>query len=74
MQSVSSRIWTRVAVSISNGDSHYTTDTSITSIWEVIMGNILPLVRKIPNSEKRKIILFTLFAPISWLVVEVLLK
>ena len=28
MQSVSSRIWTRVAVSISNGDNHYTTDTS----------------------------------------------
>ena len=25
MQSVSSRIWTRVAVSISNGDNHYTT-------------------------------------------------
>ena len=25
MQSVSSRIWTRVAVSISYGDNHYTT-------------------------------------------------
>ena len=28
MQSVSSRIWTRVAVSISYNDNHYTTDTS----------------------------------------------
>ena len=27
MQSVSSRIWTRVAVSISYDDNHYTTDT-----------------------------------------------
>ena len=29
MQSVSSRIWTRVAVSISYGDNHYTTGTSL---------------------------------------------
>ena len=28
MQSVSSRIWTRVAVSISYDDNHYTTGTS----------------------------------------------
>ena len=28
MQSVSSRIWTRVAVSISYDDNHYTTDSS----------------------------------------------
>ena len=28
MQSVSSRIWTRVAVSISYDDNHYTTSTS----------------------------------------------
>ena len=28
MQSVSSRIWSRVAVSISYDDNHYTTDTS----------------------------------------------
>ena len=28
MQSVRSRIWTRVAVSISCNDNHYTTDTS----------------------------------------------
>ena len=28
MQPVSSRIWTRVAVSISNNYNHYTTDTS----------------------------------------------
>ena len=30
MQSVSSRIWTRVAVSISYEDNHYTTGTSST--------------------------------------------
>ena len=30
MQSVSSRIWTRVAVSISYDDNHYTTGTSFT--------------------------------------------
>ena len=29
MQSVSARIWTRVAVSISYDDNHYTTDTSL---------------------------------------------
>ena len=28
MQAVSSRIWTRVAVSISYDDNHYTTDTA----------------------------------------------
>ena len=32
MQSVSSRIWTRVAVSISNDDNHYTTGTSRASV------------------------------------------
>ena len=32
MQSVSSRIWTRVAVSISYDDNHYTTGTSIITI------------------------------------------
>ena len=35
MQSVSSRIWTRVAVSISYDDNYYTTGTSINpgSLW-----------------------------------------
>ena len=32
MQSVSSRTWTRVAVSISYDDNHYTTSTSITGL------------------------------------------
>ena len=31
MQSVSSRVWTRVAVSISYDDNHYTTGTSRTA-------------------------------------------
>ena len=36
MQSVSSRIWTRVTVSISDDDNHYTAGTSIylTHNWE----------------------------------------
>ena len=33
MHSVSSRIWTRVAVSISYGDNHYTEDTSVDSCY-----------------------------------------
>ena len=37
MQSVSSRIWTRVAVFISYDDNHYTTGTS--KIQEVICDN-----------------------------------
>ena len=44
MQSVSSRIWTRVAISISYYDNHYTTGTSITitpqaqtSIWKLLV-------------------------------------
>ena len=35
MQSVSSRIWTRVAVSISYDDNHYTTGTSIFIWWRI---------------------------------------
>ena len=33
MQSVSSRIWTRVVVSISYDDNHYTTGTSLIQVW-----------------------------------------
>ena len=33
MQSVSSRIWTRVAVSISYDDSHYTTGAACSLLW-----------------------------------------
>ena len=38
MQSASSRIWTRVVLSISYDDNHYTTGTS-TTIWEMSMEN-----------------------------------
>ena len=34
MQSVSSRVWTRVAVSISYDDNYYTTGTSWIDIWQ----------------------------------------
>ena len=37
MQSVSSRIWTRVAVVISYDDNHYTTGTIIIIIIAIIM-------------------------------------
>ena len=36
MQSVSSRIWTRVVVSISYDDNHYTTDIGIST------GHLMP--------------------------------
>ena len=37
MQSVSSRIWTRVAVSSSSDDNHYTTGTSSLIIIDIII-------------------------------------
>ena len=37
MQTVSSRIWTRVAVSISYDDKHYTTITTTTNIVIIII-------------------------------------
>ena len=37
MQSVSSRIWTRVTVSISYGDNYYTTGTSLDKIYSRLM-------------------------------------
>ena len=39
MQSVSSRIWTHVAVSISYDDNDYTTGTSTTNGWYAIKPN-----------------------------------
>ena len=36
MQSVSSRIWTRVTVFISNDDNRYTTGTSVDMVTQVI--------------------------------------
>ena len=37
MQSVSSRIWTRVAVSISYDNNHYTTGTSYFDVIELLL-------------------------------------
>ena len=42
MQSVSTRIWTRVAVSISYDDNHYTTGISTGYKYYNITVNILP--------------------------------
>ena len=41
MQSVSSKIWTRVAVSISYNDDHYTTSTSTESILIAAQNNAI---------------------------------
>ena len=38
MQSVSSKIWTRVVVSISYDDNHYTTGTSLILIGKTLEG------------------------------------
>ena len=48
MQSVSSRIWTRVAVSISYDDNHYTTGTSLFNGISTYMGYLItkPLWKK----------------------------
>ena len=47
MQSVSSRIWTRIAVLISYGDNDYTTGTSIRDGWlvgeQLLLCQVLPL-------------------------------
>ena len=43
MQSVSSRIWTRVAVSISYDDNHYTTGTA--KGYEHCLSNYLPIAK-----------------------------
>ena len=50
MQSVSSRIWTRIAVFISYGDNHYTTGTSdgeipvMRELWGMQSTPTLPLL------------------------------
>ena len=41
MHSVSSRIWTRVAVSISYDDNHYTTGTSVSQLLFDILFDIV---------------------------------
>ena len=41
MQSVSSRIWTRVAVSISSDDNHYTTGTTYDNTTNIATINML---------------------------------
>ena len=44
MQSVSSRIWTRVAVSISYDDNHYTTGTSVKKLGHYVTNVIWNLI------------------------------
>ena len=74
MQSVSSRIWTRVAVSISYDDNHYTTSTSKLEVKKFIhiqiskasITNLLRfdhgsfLSKKIKNKKSKRIFRFNL--------------
>ena len=57
MQSVSSRIWTRVAVSISYDDNHYTTGTS-----NFIFNDCRPTRKQIFLITSLKISLFCVFS------------
>ena len=58
MQSVSSRIWTRVAVSISYDDNHYTTGTS-----KIVIG---ALATQLNGFMYRYQTLIVLFVTIKW--------
>ena len=51
MQSVSSRIWTRVAVSISCDDNHYTTGTSMYMYIETILFFITEFAVEFGNKQ-----------------------
>ena len=61
MQSVRSRIWTRVAVSISCDDNHYTTGTSHISLVSLVIISIL-------SRYLRKIEVFLILLNITTLV------
>ena len=50
MQSVSSRVWTRVAVSISYDDNHYTTGTSKTVTDSVLLYKLATIVEGDPKA------------------------
>ena len=60
MQSASSRIWTRVAVSISYDDNHYTTVVAICFI-EVIEITWFILKRKLPSEVIKLKQIITIF-------------
>ena len=53
MQSVSSRIWTRVAVSISYDDNHYTTGTSVIVIFIQIYSTQRMLIGTSDSDQSR---------------------
>ena len=59
MQSVSSRIWTRVAVSISYDDNHYTTNTSGITLHpvriELITNDFLKNVFTLPQQYEQNV-------------------
>ena len=54
MQSTSSRIWTRVTVSISYYDSHYTTSIDKWLQYDGQIGDISPLLKRTPTHPKRR--------------------
>ena len=54
MQSVSSRIWTRVAVSISYDDNHYTTVSGFPFVWLPYIERRLPYYLSIAGCESKR--------------------
>ena len=63
MQSVSSRIWTRVAVSISNDDNHYTTGTYKSPLYIYIKYMICKHIFLLTFLNEPK---FILLYPVKW--------
>ena len=62
MQSVSSRIWTRVAVSISYDDNNYTTGTSKDQIWHLQRPDLAIVIKK--KKKKR------MYQILDWLKIK----
>ena len=56
MQSVSSRIWTRVAVSISYDDNDYTTGTSTKHNFDNLNAAVLSKKKKLCNCDRGRMI------------------
>ena len=60
MQSISSRIWTRVTVSIPYDDNHYTTGTSTIHLSCLYLVRFLPLSRSLPSTFSSPLTLLSL--------------
>ena len=68
MQSVSSRIWTRVAVSITYDDNHYTTGTSETNEYLLVLN--LQSMEGVEDPHILTVLAFLKFVGLQWLKIE----